>query len=285
METSSFDPCLLITANNIADKDLFGIAALQTDDTFIVGTDAFLKIEEKELCFKAKPKRFSKKAEGQAQTSRRSIFRHQVGIRIMLLNAPGAYIASICQPEATYDCSVAAQAQEPVNTDFKALNKRIEWQINNPDRGLCYIPIDLESAKIFVFTDGSFANNKDLSSQIGFVIIIANETAQSTDSFSIRGNILHWSSTKYSYSLYECLVKLGTTTEKRLMIDIMALRQAYESRDIAEIRWVNGADNPADAMTKASPNSALTQFISDNQLNVRVEGFVHRNNTTILDEI
>ncbi|KAM4063984.1 hypothetical protein HRG_012548 [Hirsutella rhossiliensis] len=83
------------------------------------------------------------------KTSRRSIFRHQVGIRIMLLNAPGAYIASICQPEATYDCSVAAQAQEPVNTDFKALNKRIEWQINNPDRGLCYIPIDLESAKIF----------------------------------------------------------------------------------------------------------------------------------------
>jgi hypothetical protein len=27
-----------------------------------------------------------------------------------------------------------------------------------------------------------------------------------------------------SYSLYECLVKLGTTKEKRLMIDIMAIR-------------------------------------------------------------
>jgi hypothetical protein len=27
-----------------------------------------------------------------------------------------------------------------------------------------------------------------------------------------------------SFSLYECLVKLGTTTEKRLMIDIIALR-------------------------------------------------------------
>ncbi len=26
------------------------------------------------------------------------------------------------------------------------------------------------------------------------------------------------------YSLYECLVKLGTTKEKRLIIDIMALR-------------------------------------------------------------
>ena len=27
-----------------------------------------------------------------------------------------------------------------------------------------------------------------------------------------------------SYSLYECLVKLGTIKEKRLMIDIMAIR-------------------------------------------------------------
>ena len=31
-----------------------------------------------------------------------------------------------------------------------------------------------------------------------------------------------------SYSLYKCLVKLGTTKEKRLIIDIMALCQLYE---------------------------------------------------------
>ncbi|OHW99654.1 transposase [Colletotrichum incanum] len=38
-----------------------------------------------------------------------------------------------------------------------------------------------------------------------------------------------------SYSLYECLVKLGTTNEKRLIIDIMALRQSYERRELCEI--------------------------------------------------
>jgi hypothetical protein len=39
-----------------------------------------------------------------------------------------------------------------------------------------------------------------------------------------------------SYSLYKCLVKLSTTNKKRLIIDIMALRQSYEHREIAEIR-------------------------------------------------
>ncbi|KAF1972743.1 hypothetical protein BU23DRAFT_580830 [Bimuria novae-zelandiae CBS 107.79] len=47
------------------------------------------------------------------------------------------------------------------------------------------------------------------------------------------------------YSLYKCLVKLGTTNEKRLMIDIMALRQSYERH------------NPTDALTKATLNRVL----------------------------
>ena len=60
-----------------------------------------------------------------------------------------------------------------------------------------------------------------------------------------------------SYSLYECLVKLGTIKEKRLMIDIMALRQSYERRELTEVRWINRQDNPADVMTKATPNKML----------------------------
>jgi len=79
-----------------------------------------------------------------------------------------------------------------------------------------------------------------------------------------------------SYSLYECLVKLGTTKEKRLMIDIMAIRQSYERRELQEIRWINGADNPADAMTKSNPNKALEKFLDTNCLLVRVEGLVKR---------
>lgn len=31
-----------------------------------------------------------------------------------------------------------------------------------------------------------------------------------------------------SKSVYDCLVRLGTTMEKRLMIDVMSLRQSYK---------------------------------------------------------
>jgi len=60
-----------------------------------------------------------------------------------------------------------------------------------------------------------------------------------------------------SYSLYECLVKLRTIKEKRLMIDIIALRQSYERRELTEVRWINRQDNPADVMTKTTPNKML----------------------------
>jgi hypothetical protein len=342
MITSTFDPCFLITTT----KAPFGIVGMQTDDTIILGDDQFSALEEDELVkanLTAKPK-------AKLDLTTPLLFNGCIlslnkdsitlrpkgqGKKINVVNtdspkqdyveqrARGAYIASICQPEASFDLSVAAQHQEPTKDDALALNKRLSWQINHLDRGLLYVSIDLPTAKLFVFVDGSFANNKDFSSQLGYEIIIANESTGEND-FTIYGNLIHWSSTKSkrvtrsvlaseiygmvsgvdmaiaigttlkmitdrlelpaiptivctdSYSLYECLVKLGTTKEKRLMIDIMALRQSYERRELFEIRWINGQDNPADAMTKVNPNKALETFVDTNTLCVRVEGWVKR---------
>jgi len=343
--TSTYDPCLLVTNGG---PDEFGIVGLQTDDTLAIGTSKFSGAEDVALYkanFRAKPKnRLSEEVSLEfngctltLQGDTISLTQKGQGAKIesidlkaadraqkyMEQRARGAYIASICQPEASFDLSAAAQIQQPTDGDFEKLNRRLQWQAENLKRGLQYVPLDLATAKLMVFTDGSFANNQDLSSQLGYLVALVNESDYGTQEskFHIRGNIIHWSSTKCkrvtrsvlasetygmvsgvdiaiaiqttlkmvterlslppiplivctdSYSLYECLVKLGTTNEKRLMIDIMALRQ---SMNAAEIRWINGHDNPADAFTKATPNRALERFIDTNELSIRVEGSVQR---------
>jgi hypothetical protein len=60
---------------------------------------------------------------------------------------------------------------------------------------LTYISLNILTAKLFVFVDGSFANNKDYNFQIGYEIILANEIIEN-DEFIINGNLIHWSSTK-----------------------------------------------------------------------------------------
>ncbi|KAL0929476.1 uncharacterized protein CTRU02_204398 [Colletotrichum truncatum] len=346
MIESTYDPCLLYTTTGADD---FGITAMQTDDTMSFATASFSVREEEQLekkGLRAKPKTilshnqevdfnggriqsyedyFTFLQKGQVkQLNTIEIDALDARQQYVSQRARGAYLASICQPEASYDLAVAAQIKEPSKEDIEALNVRLQWQIDNPDRGLKYIPLDFVRTKMYIFTDGSFANNTDLSSQLGFVIVLAEETARTTTDFEINGNIIHWSSTKCkrvtrsvlaselygmttgfdsgislsstlnrilrtlnlpgipvvictdSRSLYECLVRLGTTDEKRLMIDIMSLRESYEKKEISEVRWIDGKDNPADAFTKKSPNSALEQLITTSKLRIRIEAYVDR---------
>lgn len=58
------------------------------------------------------------------------------------------------------------------------------------------------------------------------------------------------------------------------MIDLMWLRQSYEQHEIAEIRWIDGESNPADAITKNRPCHALKDLIETNKLRMNVGGWV-----------
>ena len=51
------------------------------------------------------------------------------------------------------------------------------------------MPLDINSLSLLVFIDAFFANNKDLLSQISFVIVLIDRN-QSV-------NVLYWSSIKY----------------------------------------------------------------------------------------
>ena len=122
-----------------------------------------------------------------------------------------------------------------------------------------FIKLDINTLHLFVFTNALFTNNKDLSLQIGYVLILEDVLH--------KINIIYWLSIKckrvtrsilalelyaiaYRFNistaiklivkqllqiklplvlytdlklLYKCLVKLGTTQEKHFIINIMCL--------------------------------------------------------------
>ena len=59
-------------------------------------------------------------------------------------------------------------------------------------------------------------------------------------------------------------------------MDLMCLRQAYERREIIEVKWIKSRNNPADAMTKAKPCQALKILIDMNKLDLKVNEWVER---------
>ncbi|KAM4063225.1 cwf18 domain containing protein [Hirsutella rhossiliensis] len=286
MSTSTYDSCLLISNTG---PDTLGIVECKLMTPSSLERTTFLPPKTDITYGTTVDFNGARLTSKMTTIDPKAIDRHQ---RYVEERARASYIASIAQPEASFDVSVAAQ--------------RLQWQMDHQLRGLTYKPIDLATAKLMVFTDGSFANNKDLSSQLGFVIALVNETNHKEKQFEISGNIVHWSSTNVLASEiygmangFDIGISLAMTMKiiterlnlppiplivctdsqarydegKRLMIDIMALRQSYEKREITDIRWINGADNPADAMTKASPNRALERFIDTNSLTIRVEGY------------
>ena len=64
--------------------------------------------------------------------------------------------------------------------------------------------------------------------------------------------------------IYECLIKLKTTQEKRLIINIMCLRQLYKRREMAKVKWINRDSNSADAITKSKLLLAFKRLINTN---------------------
>jgi hypothetical protein len=66
------------------------------------------------------------------------------------------------------------------------------------------------------------------------------------------------------------------TQEKRFIVDLMCLCQAYKWYKITEVKWISGGDNLADAMTKVKLCQALKILINTNKLNLKVIEWVER---------
>jgi hypothetical protein len=191
----------------------------------------------------------------------------------------------------------------------------LNWQIINQSRDLKYVRLNQTSLRLVIFTDSSFVNNHDLSSQIDYVICLAD--------FINTTNIIHWFSIKCkrmtrnvlaaelfamihdfdvssilksilikmldivvslilvtnSKSLYKCLIRLSITIEKRLMMNVMIFRQFYERREITEMIWIHDINNSVDSIIKIKLSTILKTMIDINQINLNTTEWVKRATT------
>ncbi|KAI0991645.1 hypothetical protein K3495_g16542 [Podosphaera aphanis] len=136
---------------------------LQTDDTFAASTTQFKLKEELELQkaqFDAKPIQeltennpiIFNGAHISISNTTISVTQHDQVSKIALLKdtckheyvsqrARGSYIASVCQPQVAFGLSHAAQITNPTSIDVTRLNKSLNWQLQNPSKGLNFVKL------------------------------------------------------------------------------------------------------------------------------------------------
>ncbi len=224
------------------------------------------------------------------------------------------YLISICQSKASFDLFHAVQFIEMSSNDIIALNKRLQWQIINQIKDLKYVKLNQLILRLVIFIDSFFVNNSDLFSQIDYVICLADATHANIlhwssikckkvirsvlaaelfamihdfDVESILKSIfiklldvtVSFILVTNSKSLYNCLIRLSITIEKRLMIDVMILSQFYERRKITEMIWIHDINNSANSMIKIKSSTTLKTMIDINQINLNIIEWMKRTTT------
>lgn len=161
------------------------------------------------------------------------------------------------------------------------------------DQSLRYLPLDRKSLQVRAYAEASFFRNKDLSSQVGYVILLCDATGRShilgyrsrkcrrvvrsamagdvyalsavlDDAFVLRYDLetlcrRHIPLTIYtdSQQAFDVVTRSSHPTKKRLLIDISGLWESYTRREISSLGLFTTEENIADGMNKLKCGAAL----------------------------
>lgn len=202
-------------------------------------------------------------------------------------------------PDAACYANRASQVTEKTYgpDKLKELNDGIRKIKATPTKGLSYGPLNNGSIHLRVYADASFSTNDDLSSQLGYIILLADrdgychvldysskkskrvvrsimggEVCAFMDAFDsvfalaadlemVYGRKLEIYMYTDSKQLFDAMIKGKRTQEKRLMVDIMAARQSYRRFEITRVGLVKCVDNRADGLSKINDNVALDRLL------------------------
>lgn len=76
-------------------------------------------------------------------------------------------------------------------------------------------------------------------------------------------------------TVFNIIAKEGKTTEKRLQIDVLSIRESYDLGELRRTPWIPGVANLADSITKPvlSTESPLFRIIITNKLTLEPDGW------------
>ena len=222
------------------------------------------------------------------------------------------YIGVNVRPDVCAPVQLIAPGNKPTSPEeYKSLQKTTKYLQKTKEQGLNYLPLDLESIRIVLLTDASFANATGMKSQLGYLLLLVDKHENC--------NVLHYGSDKckriarsvmaaelhalvlgfdYAFlvkdlveeilgrkivveamvdnkSVFNVIAKDGKTAERRLQIYVLALRQSYDLGELERIAWIPGTDNPADSLTKPvlSTSSPLFNIMCSNKFSLKPDGW------------
>lgn len=212
------------------------------------------------------------------------------------------------RPDCLFGISQLSQmTEEFYRTERPALihriNKAIRYAVDNRVKLSIEKP-DLNTLRIIGFSDPSFANNRDLSSQLGHIFFLGDASNRSipislksyearrinrpamyvevisfSDMFYIALELSQGLKPMLEKSvpvhlmtdrrrLFDVVSKGSRTSEKPMMLDIAAAREAFREKIITDIGLVRSQHNVADGLTKPLTEEFLRQMISSGRLRI-----------------
>ena len=330
MKCCTVDNCLLYR-REIAEK-VPDIVMLQVDDSFGAGSRRFIEEEQQYSTeFRTKPRKILDVGMGSMfngayiKHESRGLFSLSQWDKLSALVVPKTsdeavslrariqYIATTTRPDLSSPSQLlSTEVINPIRSTFRKLKDLVNYCHATQEFGLKFVSLDANSLRVLLFTDASFGNAHDLSSQLGVVVIVVDA--------SNTANIIHYGSQKCrrvtrsvmaaevlalvhgfdtafvvkhtffellgrdppidvyvdSRTTFNCVAKNAATLEKRLQIDVAALRESHSLGEIHRLGWIPGSTNPADGLTREKileNEHPLMLLMKNNKIVVHAEGW------------
>ena len=223
-------------------------------------------------------------------------------------------LAWMIQTRPDVCCAISMSARVTAKTfdsnSIKAHNSIVRYLRETKDLSLLFPRLDASTLRLVVYTDAGHCNVKDGSSQIGYLITLSDKSnncaiilfsskksrrvVRSTTAaealafatgfdacFAIQADLSKILQATIpivmitdSQILFNILTRRRLTTERRMMVDLLATRNSYANREISNILLIPSEFNPAEALTKIRANPALKRLMATGLIDHPISQYV-----------